>query len=99
MEANLEECLSPTELSEYVGLSKRQLERLFKTHLECTPMQYYLKLRLSNARRLLIQSELSIQEISLCNGFKSWAHFSKSYKDRFSISPKTERKMIATHIN
>jgi len=98
MEANLEECLSPSELADYVELSKRQLERLFKTHLECTPMQYYLQLRLRNARRLLIQSELSIQEVSISCGFKSWAHFSKSYKDRFAISPNTERKMIANNM-
>ncbi len=98
MEANLEECLTPHELADYVGVSKRQLERLFKSHLECTPMQYYLRLRLNNARRLLIQSELSIREISLSCGFKTWGHFSKTYKDRFAISPRTERNLIASHI-
>ena len=92
MEANLEECLSSNELAHYIGLSKRQLERLFRVNLESTPMQYYLRLRLSNARRLLIQSELSIYDVSISCGFKTAAHFSKSYKDRFDISPSDERK-------
>ena len=48
MENNIEECLSPTELANYVQLSKRQLERLFKTYLDSTPMHYYLNLRLLN---------------------------------------------------
>ena len=98
MEANLEECLTPHELADYVGLSKRQLERLFRINLECTPMQYYLRLRLSNARRLLIQSELSIHDISISCGFKSAAHFSKSYKDMFSVSPSGERTMFVKNI-
>lgn len=99
MEANFEECLSPNELSDYVGLSKRQLERLFNEYLGCTPMQYYLRLRLINARRLVIQTESSIHEIAIACGFKSSAHFSKSYKDRFSISPSKERKVLTKDAN
>lgn len=95
MESNLEECLSPTELADYVSLSVRQLERLFRVHLECTPMQYYLRLRLKNARRLLLQSELSIFDIALSCGFKSAPHFSQSYKAMFNLTPSNERK---THL-
>ena len=94
METNLEECLSPKELSAYVELSVRQLERSFRMYLECTPMQYYLKLRLRNARRLLLQTERSTGDISLACGFNSAAHFSKSYRDMFDISPREQRKMI-----
>lgn len=93
METNLEECLSPKELADYVQLSVRQLERLFRHHLECTPMQYYLHLRLMNARRLLLQTELSIFEIAISCGFKSAPHFSQSYKDLFATPPSKERKM------
>ena len=94
METNIEECLSPTELANYVELSKRQLERLFKTYLDCTPMQYYLNLRLRNAKRLLLQTDKAITEIAISCGFKSSPHFSKSYKDLFNISPRDERRLI-----
>lgn len=94
MENNIEECLSPSELASYITLSKRQLERLFKTYLNCTPMQYYLHLRLRRAKQLLLQTDKSITDISLSCGFKSSSHFSKAYKDLFKLSPRDERRYI-----
>ena len=46
MEANIEEPISLDELSSYVGISRRQLERLFQKHLQCVPTRYYLEIRL-----------------------------------------------------
>ena len=40
------------ELSQHIGLSRRQLERLFKKYLNCVPTRYYLQLRLERARQL-----------------------------------------------
>lgn len=94
MESNIEECLSSKELASYVGFSKRQLERAFQVHLGCAPMQYYLRLRLRNARRLLLQTDMSIISISLSCGFNSQPHFSKTYRDMFNISPSKERRRI-----
>lgn len=92
MEANMEEPLSPDELASYVGVTRRQLERLFRTYLDCTPMQYYLGLRLDNARRLLIHTEKSILDISIACGFATAAHFSKCYRDRFGCAPRDDRR-------
>ncbi|MCK5923240.1 MAG: GlxA family transcriptional regulator, partial [Methylococcales bacterium] len=94
MEANLEEPLSPDELANYVNISRRQLERLFRSYLDCTPTQYYLGLRLRNARLLLLQTEKSIVEISLACGFASAPHFSKCYRDRFGLPPRDERRLL-----
>jgi len=94
MENNLEETLTPLELAHYVELFKRQLERLFKTYLACTPMQYYLSLKLRNAKRLLLQTERSVTEVAIACGFKSSPHFSKTYKDLFKITPREERRFI-----
>lgn len=90
MEANLKEPIKQKELADYVGLSRRQLERLFRKHLASTPSRYYLKLRLERARKLLQQSGLSILEISSVCGFMSSSHFSKSYKEHFGYSPSQE---------
>jgi len=46
MEANVEQPLSATELSDAVGISRRQLERLFRRYMETTPSRHYLNLRL-----------------------------------------------------
>lgn len=91
MSTNLEEPLNTEELAGYVGISRRQLERLFKHHLNCTPTKYYVGLRLKAARRLLIQTEKSITEISIFCGFSSIGHFSKCYRDEFGLPPRSDR--------
>lgn len=96
MEANIEELLTPDELSSLVKISRRQLERLFRSYLNCTPTQYYLGLRLRNARRLLLQTEKAIIDISLVCGFSSAPHFSKCYKDLFGLPPRDERRLLVT---
>lgn len=91
MEANLEETISLDDLASYVGLSRRQLERLFLKYLDCSPSRYYLKLRLQRARQLLQQTNLSIIEVAAACGFISTPHFSKRYRDCFGIPPRDER--------
>ena len=95
MEANLEETISLDDLSQYVGVSRRQLERLFQKHLKCVPSRYYLELRLNRARQLLLQTNLSIIDVSLVCGFVSAPHFSKCYRDFFGIPPREERRRFA----
>ena len=94
MEANLEEPISLDELSSYVGISRRQLERLFQKHLNCVPTRYYLNLRLNRARLLLLQTSKSIVDIALACGFISAPHFSKCYRDMFGIPPRDERRKL-----
>jgi len=92
MDANIREPISQEELASYVGLSRRQLQRLFRRYLSCTPSSYYLKVRLQRARQLLRQTSSSIVEISASTGFISSSHFSKAYKELYGHSPSTERQ-------
>ncbi|TDO02502.1 MULTISPECIES: GlxA family transcriptional regulator [Halomonas] len=91
MEANIEEPLTTHELAEHLGISRRQLERLFKKYLKAVPSRYYLDLRLQQARRLLRESEHPAGEIALQTGFSSAAHFSTAYRNHFGITPREER--------
>ncbi|MHB0776744.1 GlxA family transcriptional regulator [Halomonas sp. WWR20] len=91
MEANIEEPLTTHELAEHLGISRRQLERLFKKHLQAVPSRYYLNLRLQEARRLLRETERAVGDIALATGFSSGAHFSTAYRNHFGISPRDER--------
>ncbi|ROO25115.1 GlxA family transcriptional regulator [Salinisphaera orenii] len=95
MEANMEEPLSLHDLARLVNVSRRQLERLFKKHLNCVPTRYYLELRLSRARQFLLQTQLSIIDVSLACGFSSPPHFSKCYHDFFGYPPSRERRSRA----
>lgn len=91
MEANLESPLTQDELARRVGLSRRQLERLFRRYLRKAPARHYLELRLQRARLLLLQSTLSIIDVALACGFVSASHFSKCYRQAYTRSPKQER--------
>ena len=95
MEANIEEPMTLDELSYHVGLSRRQLERLFQRYLSCVPTRYYLELRLGRARQLLLQTSMPIVDIALACGFISAPHFSKCYRDTYSIPPRDERRRAA----
>lgn len=91
MDANLEEIISLNELAILVSTSRRQLERLFQKHLNCSPSRYYLRLRMIRARQLLKKEPMPIPEVALACGFISSAHFSKCYREHFGISPQNER--------
>ncbi len=95
MEANLEEPLSRAQLAASIGLSTRQLERLFSKHLDTTPKHYYLGIRLRHARQLLLQTSMSVLGVALACGFVSASHFTKCYRECFGTLPRDERREAA----
>lgn len=93
MEENLEYPVNCSELAQTVGLSTRQLERLFRKYLDQAPTRYYLKLRLDRARYLLLQTSMPILDVALVCGFVSASHFSKCYREYFKRTPSEERRI------
>jgi len=92
MEENVERPLSLERIAQETGLSRRQIERLFKRHLNCVPKRYYLELRLKRARELLLQTAMPIMDITTACGFQSPPHFSKCYRKQFGYPPSVERQ-------
>ena len=92
MEENIEKPLSLQKIAKATGLSRRQIERLFKRDLKCVPKRYYLEMRLRRARELLLQTAMPIMEITAACGFQSPPHFSKCYRSHFGYPPSAERK-------
>lgn len=91
MEGNIEEPISPAKLAEEVGMSTRQLERLFRRYLNRSPKRYYMEIRLQKARNLLMQTEMSVINVALACGFASPSHFSKCYRAHYQTTPYRER--------
>ncbi|GLO70425.1 AraC family transcriptional regulator [Phaeobacter inhibens] len=91
MEANIEEPISPSILAQNVGMSTRQLERLFRRYLNRSPKRYYMELRLQKARNLLMQTDMSVINVALACGFASPSHFSKCYRAHYDTTPYRER--------
>ncbi len=91
MENNVEEPISPATMATDVGMSTRQLERLFRRYLNRSPKRYYMELRLKKARNLLVQTDMSVINVALACGFSSPSHFSKCYRAHFGTTPYRER--------
>ena len=94
MEENIEKPLSLDKIAKATGLSRRQIERLFKRDLNCVPKRYYLEMRLRRARELLLQTAMPIMDITAACGFQSPPHFSKCYRAQFGHPPSAERKIV-----
>jgi AraC family transcriptional regulator, L-arginine-responsive activator len=92
MEANIEEPLSTDDIAQLAGVSRRQLERLFKQYLGSLPSRYYLELRLQRARQLLRDTNHSIVQVGLMCGFSSGSHFSTAFGALFGNTPREERQ-------
>lgn len=94
MEANLEELLELGQLASYVGRSRRQVERLFREQLGTTPQRYYLELRITEARRLLQHTKLSVVDVGLACGFVTSSHFSRCYSSYYGYRPSKEKRLV-----
>lgn len=91
MEAHLEVPLAIPAICDAIGLSQRQLNRQFTRYVNKTPVLYYRDIRLDRARGLVTQTELPLAEVALASGFSSHVHFSRAYRDRFGLSPRSDR--------
>lgn len=99
MEQNIEEPISPSILARDVGMSTRQLERLFRRYLSRSPKRYYMELRLQKARNLLMQTDMTVINVALACGFASPSHFSKCYRSHYDTTPYRERGARATRLS
>lgn len=91
MEENLETPLSIPKICRNVGISQRQLDRLFQRFLRQSPAIYYRDIRLDRARGFVTQTNMPLSEVSVASGFSSQVHFSRAYRERFGIAPRSDR--------
>lgn len=97
MEAAIEEPISLRDIAKKVGISVRQIERLFVEQLGASPSTFYLQIRLARARTMLRQTLHPVREVALECGFGSTAHLSHAYKKAFGLPPTQERLRATTH--
>ncbi|MER8396422.1 GlxA family transcriptional regulator [Mesorhizobium sp. M1340] len=91
MSQHIEDPLPLCDVGKRVGLSQRQIERLFQRYVSCSPMRYYLRVRLEGAKRLIEQTDIPLLEIALSCGFVSPSHFTKRFRDCFGTAPSALR--------
>ncbi len=94
MERNLETPISLKRLADQCGVSNRTLELLSNKYLRLSPAAYYLRLRLQLARKLVLDSDISIQEVAVRSGFNSQSAFARAFKKRYTLSPLQLRQKV-----
>ncbi len=87
MEQNISSLLNTDDVAGEIGLSTRQLERLFQVFLRESPAGYFRKLRLRHANWLLHNTRRPITDIAIECGFSDSSHFAKRFREFFGHSP------------
>jgi AraC-like DNA-binding protein/mannose-6-phosphate isomerase-like protein (cupin superfamily) len=88
------EKITIAELAGVAGMSPRNFQRLFAQINRLTPSNYILEKRLEKSRELLKNTSLDIGRVAIESGFKENSYFSKTFKQRFGISPRQFRNVI-----
>ena len=81
-------------ISQRVFVHPVYLARAFKTQTGCTIGDYQMKIKLEKTVALLFNSSLPMHEIAWQNGFADAAHFIRSFKMAYEISPLQFRKVV-----
>jgi transcriptional regulator GlxA family with amidase domain len=88
---NLESTLDMKQLLRQLPMSYSKFRKIFKQQTGESPNQYHLNLRLDKARELLNTTNLNVTEVAYNLGFESVFYFSKLFKKKNGISPKSYR--------
>lgn len=76
------------DLVAYSGVSKATLHRIFVKYLKTSPMNYYLELKMNEAKSMLLSNQ-RVKEVARRLNFSSAAYFSAEFKKRYGISPRS----------
>lgn len=91
MEEDISKKCNIKNLAERVGLSTRQLERLFKKEFRTAPKVMFDRIRFEKAKFLVENSQHSIVRIAIELGYESQSHFSHRFRGHFGVTPAEAR--------
>ena len=84
------------DLARHTGMSPSSFHQHFRAATGMTPIQYQKRIRLHEARRILLVDSLDIGETSFRAGYQSPSQFSKDYRQYFGRLPKDD---VPAHAN
>ncbi len=85
---NYQRPLKLTDIAHHVGMNESYVSRLFKKCLNINFVDYLNHIRVSKAKELLIQQQLSVSEIAYQVGYQNESYFSRIFKAIEGVSPK-----------
>ncbi len=84
------------ELAGKLGVTDRQMRRVFQDEFGVSPIDYWQTQRLLLAKQLLTDSRLSVTSVALASGFQSLRRFNVALKERYRMPPTELRKQQKT---
>lgn len=97
MAQNLATPLDMPQLAGRLGISVTTLHRHFRSAAATTPLTYYKRLRLHEARRLGVGRAFNVTQAAAAVGYESVAHFSRDYKHAFGQTPSRDFSLLRDH--
>ena len=82
-----------SDISHYLCLNRTYLTSLFQKHLGMSPQNFLIQFRMTKAADLLLQTDLSVANISHSCGYSDPLAFSKAFKKANGISPSEYRHL------
>jgi len=92
MRENLENPKTIPELTQILDCNRQKMESLFNRELRAPPRTVYRRLRLSAVRRLIVQTRLSVAEISLRCGYENPSSMTRAFREEYGTTPQKLRK-------
>ena len=92
IEARLGEKQILGEIAGELGISLRQLQRLFRAHVGESPAAFIRARRLKRAQGMLQSLRVPVTDVAMACGFGSSTHFASAYHDYFGHPPRAERR-------
>lgn len=84
--------LGVSELADELGISRAYLNRAFNQELGMSAQKFLIDFRMHNAAKLLLNSSMSVQQVSLAVGYQDQLTFSKAFRRKFGVSPSGYRQ-------
>jgi len=94
MRENVYNKIKPEDIAESLNMSYSSFRKLFKQYTGLAPLQYILQLKLERIKELLLNTDMSMQDISTELGFESSDYFSFFFRSKTGINPLAYRKGV-----
>jgi len=94
IDSRIGDTLSLEDLAGVAGVSRFHFHRQFKKSLGVTPHDYILRARIERAKGLLIESDLTVGEVSGAVGFVDQSHFSHTFRKLTTMTPRNFRNCM-----
>jgi AraC-like DNA-binding protein len=87
LEDHICESVSLEQIANDLGYSVPQMKKLFRMQMNCGIIDYFIELKMDEAKRLMQKSDMNITQIAHYLGYQDASYFSRLFKSRYGVTP------------